>query len=107
MIKFEYEGREFEFRGEYDVPHLGDHYLGHFGDVMMARVEHTTFDAPRAIVHPVEEYHDFGGIRFRETGEVRGAEKGEWYLYSADDWVYFANQRVSYAYRILEPVSIL
>jgi len=47
----------------------------------MVRTDSCGFDV-RAIVYPVHEFHEFGGIKFVETGEKREPQIGEWYLWS-------------------------
>jgi len=82
-IKFtDQEGREFEFRGEYKTVHVGDYFLpsNSLGNISSAVQRDANADIVRAIVHPIPVYHDFGGIRFKETGEVIVAQPGEWFI---------------------------
>lgn len=83
MIKFEYEGKEYEFRGGYEVVKEGDYFIpcNQLGCVSKASRGDEVCAMTRAIVHPVEKYHTFGGVKFRETGEVRMVQLGEWYLF--------------------------
>lgn len=56
-MKFTYEGREFEFRGDYTSPKRGEYFLAYNGLVSKAAFNHSdkfTNDV-RAIVHPVEK----------------------------------------------------
>lgn len=108
MIKFEFEGKEFEFKGRYEEVKEGDYFLplNHSGGaVTRARAVDESCKMTRAIVHPVEKYHDFGGVRFKETGEVRTANEGEWWL-GRDGRVRHGNT-LNDGWSILEPVEIL
>ena len=113
MIKFEYEGREFEFMGRYEIVLENDYFLpcNQVGAVSKATHGDAMTHMTRAIVHPVEKYHDFGGIRFKETGEVRKPLQNDWYLdgYGMPEYVDGSENGLSgMANRtILEPVQIL
>jgi len=73
------EGKVWKWRGEYRQVKQGDYFLSGEGK---PRINLEIKDASyiRAILHPVLPIHEFGGVRFEETGEVRQAQPGEWYL---------------------------
>ena len=83
-IKFtDNEGWEFEFRGITRKPSDGEYYLGSGGWIEQRHSDTAWVSGERAIVHLIPQLpitHDFGGIRFEETGEERLVEFGEWYL---------------------------
>lgn len=97
MIRFEYQGREYDFRGEYLSPKDGSYHLDGDGDVRKANMDYPAHQI-RAIVHPVPRRHTFGKLTFREAGEPRKIKNGEWGLVygqprffsdfdSADDYI--------------------
>jgi len=94
------EGKVWEWRGEYKRPHIGDYVLDFNGEVN--QFQFNTGNV-YALVHPVLPIHEFGGVRFRETGEVRPPRKGEWFwcgeMPTACGWDY------EYAYPIVEVVE--
>lgn len=99
-MKFTFEGKEYEFRGEYGRAFPGDHVLDRNGTIYQAQSE---WGLIYAIVHPVEKLHIFGGVEFRETGEVRQVNNtGAWVL-TPGGVAYFAYQ-TERVYTILEPV---
>jgi len=76
------DGKVWEWRGEYREPILGEDVLGNGGTVYKVR-EYTFFQGQAqiyAIIHPVPAIHEFGGVKFEETGEERCPEAGEWFL---------------------------
>ena len=79
-------GKQWEFGGNYRCTRQGDYFLSTVGKVqhvtgLTGREEYCQKPhAERAIVHPVPIVHEFGGIKFEETGEYRRAQPGEWYL---------------------------
>jgi len=104
----EHKGREFECTGEYRAYKQGDYVINSAGCVEF--ITWCGLHSPtRAIVHPVEKYHDFGGIRFRETGEVRAQKKNEWYLdvYNLPEYTNVTYDSQGTDRIILEPVQIL
>jgi len=109
MLKFTYNGHEYEFRGEYRPVQPNEYFLS--DAVGIEQVVHyrnwRESTAIRAIVHPVEKYHDFGGVRFRETGEVRKAVYGEWWLASENIILCQWEEGTNGAHQILEPVEII
>lgn len=106
MIKFEFEGREFEFKGAYQLPKHGVYFLESMGSRVLCQGKAGVLTGGvRAIVHLVEKYHDFGGVRFKETGEARKPQTGEWVFYN--DNVILINFVGYHKYIILEPVEVL
>ena len=75
-MQFEYEGKKYEFRGEYRKPKQDESFLADNGSVFTCRTNE--WAGVRAIVHPVPKRHTFGGVVFEETGERRPPGKGEW-----------------------------
>jgi hypothetical protein len=105
-MKFTYEGKKYEFRGEYHVPGKGDYFLNPEGGIRRGEGFHTS---AWAIVHPVEKLHTFGPeggpkVVFRETGEVREAHIGDWTL--DEDFIEFVQWGITGTYTILEPVRV-
>jgi len=92
-MKFMYEGKEYEFRGEYQALREQTYFLGQTGLVGYTGNTGHISNKHYAIVHPVEVLHQFGGIEFRETGEVRtgNLEKGEIGLLDTGNVVIAAN----------------
>lgn len=89
------QGKQWEFKGEYH-PVLGDYFLTGYGEIKVAT---NTLGRDRAIVHPVPIIHEFGGIKFEETGEHRRAEAGEWHLFG--NVISCSNSESGYQYDIL------
>ena len=52
-MTFTFEGKEYEFRGEYRHARKGDYYLNEFGTLGLIRTEYPS-EYIHAIVHPVE-----------------------------------------------------
>jgi len=102
-MKFTYEGKEYETE-KYGFPEIGSHYLTNNGNVSQCTAPFT--GSIVMLVRPVEKLHTFGGVEFRETGEVRHVRVGEWFLddFGVTTCVFRveANQ-----YTILEPVRIV
>jgi len=62
------------------------------------------------IIHRVFPVHEFGGVKFEETGEERVVKKGEWYLsrgsWGEIDGVSFRIKGVTgFKYVILRPLQ--
>lgn len=85
-MRFTRRDGEFEFKGEYRVPRAEDWILTNNGAVLqMLSVDEgwndgVWADDVRAIIHPVLVEYEFGGVRFRGTGERRIPCKDEWFL---------------------------
>jgi len=103
MIRFTYEGKEFEFRGQYGRPQQGEYLLNIRGEVEQEIVGIDTEEY--AIVHPVPVIHEFGGIKFVETGEIRVLSDDEFGL--RDDGMLMHNWHNKWAgpYTILKPLE--
>jgi len=107
------EGREFEFSGYHTVQH-GDYFINESG-VIVRQGYNGVWEgfAMRAIVHLIPKppiTHDFGGIRFEETGEVRRVREGEWYLSTKGKvWPVHDLHQYDYIhnYIILKPITII
>lgn len=106
-MRFTVDGEEWEFRNEYRIPKKGDSFLS---EVSGVTVNHATLDfgrdryaRERAIVHLVKRQHEFGGVRFMETGK-RTVKRNEWYLTGEMPIFYNAYQPTVSAHVILEPV---
>ena len=102
------EGKVWEWRGEYRYPLRGERFLpANSEDAVLCAEYDWGAGNIRAIVHPVPTIHEFGGVKFEETGEVRCARVGEWYvqLYSECEHLRFNSDKESTAlhYRILRP----
>ena len=77
-MRFTYEGKEYEFRGEYHTTEKGDWFLSNSGTVLL---DSGTYKLGiRAIVHLLPRLHDFAGIRLEETGEVRCPKLNEFFI---------------------------
>lgn len=81
MIRFTYDGKEFEFRGEYREPLDGDRFLAGMDSSIVHQSGKWGGMGVRAIVYPVLVIHEFGGVKFVETGEDRFPLYGEWYIF--------------------------
>ena len=73
---FTYEGKEYEFRGEYRRPQAGDSFLNDSGRVSKAQ---SNRDYVRGIVHPIPKTHTFGGVVFEEVQNALEVG-GQWYI---------------------------
>ena len=76
MIKFTYNDKEYEFRGEYNDPQQGDAFLTNGGNVITLNYQPSIVWGFRAIVHPIPVYHTFNGVKWEE-GERRHIKAGE------------------------------
>jgi len=78
------EGKVWEWRGETRKPKEGEFYMGGPGRIYKVTWDDTSgresWLGIRTILHPVPTIHEFGGVRFEETGEIRRAKQGEWFL---------------------------
>ena len=101
MIRFTYDGKEFEFRGVYDIPKMDQYYITNTGGVEQHR-KYEMSDL-RAIVHPDLVIHEFGGVKFVETGEERTARSGEWCMYRSEEGVQFRGKETFSIAIILKP----
>ncbi len=73
------DGKVWEWEGEYHTPQKGQYFFSVNGKIRDAGPRYMD-NSHRAIVRPVPTIHEFGGVKFEETGEVRLAQPGEWYL---------------------------
>jgi len=107
MIRFTYEGKEFEFKGKYRDPLDGDHFLSGTGKSIDSSVVYQSGRwqgmGQRAIVHPVLVIHEFGGVKFVEIGETRPAQMGEWFLINSGPTFRKPNYSTSGSFIILTP----
>ncbi len=87
MIKFQYEGKDYEAVG-YALPKYGDHFVSEGGNVLL---NHGQVNELRLIVRPAPVTHTFGNVELEETGEYRCPTKGEWYLSRDGDTPFFAS----------------
>ncbi len=107
------EGKVWEWRGGYRPGKRGEYVLQGTSGVhpsLKTGIGLLTQDATgdRAILYPVHPIHEFGGVRFEETGERRVVQKGEWYLPidEPQGGVHFRHQSSSFAdYIILRPLQ--
>ncbi len=105
-MKINYEGQEYEFVGYYG-PKEATHFLTGRGTLEQTE-PHNRFDVAWFRLVPVR--HTFGGIVFEETGEVRRAGQGEWYLSRepVNEPICHRHQDGTYSeYSILRPVEVL
>ncbi len=73
------EGKVWEWRGEYRQAHPDEYYLNEATPPRITKSSSVHMEV-RAIIHPVPTIHEFGGVKFEETGEKRSVNKGEWFL---------------------------
>ena len=62
----------------------------------------------RAIVHPAPTTHEFGGVKFEETGEKRSVTFEEWFLNKASipySEIWHQSQNSITPYIILRPLQ--
>jgi len=84
------KGKVWEWRGQYHKPKIGESFLDESGGIWAAR---TPNNPERAIIYPVPVIHEFGGVKFEETGEVRKVQFGEWWLDGDECTAYFQGSR--------------
>ena len=87
MIKFEFEGKEYRFAGEYRQPKPGDTFLSKnvYGVPLVSTCALSTLmqdGFERAIVEGVRPRIEVDGLVFEETGEVRRPKLNEWYAFA-------------------------
>ena len=108
-MKFTYEGKEFEFYGDYLMVEKGMHYLSSAGTILKA-TSNIGIGALRAIVRPVEVLHTFGGVEYQEVG-IGTVVFDQCYLYNYGDLagprVWLGDAPSNTKYTILEPVRII
>lgn len=110
-MTFQYDNQEYRLAG-YAIPQRGQHYLSAHGYIK----EHTypqDMLKCRAIMEPMPVTHTFGNLVFVETGEVRKAREGDWYLGTTSDNrpfpVYRSDRHPKESYRlnkILKPLVV-
>lgn len=79
-VIIEYDGKKFEFRGEYRNVEYNEWFLGIDGTVCECKFPLGALANPVAILHLVPDILEFGGIKFVKTGERRMPLVDEWYL---------------------------
>jgi len=104
-MKIIYKGKEFEFQG-YTEPRAGDYYITSSGIVTKAEYNIGT---RLAVVRPVEVFHEFGGIRFKEIGRAETAQGEIWCIVLGSGRIQClsVDSNISYPIMVLEPVSIV
>ena len=107
MIEFTYEGKKYEFRGEYRVPKDGDCYLV-VGQGSIGYANPSWPLDPRAIVHPVPETLEAGGIVWEVLGE-RKVKPGEWLMENntPDLWALSKSAPTLADWPILRPLRLV
>ena len=88
---FTVDGKDWEFRGNYKPPMLGEYYLtADIPPVIQKASCNSRFNGPiRAIVHPAVKEYRFGGVVWQEV-EGRQVKYGDWvkrndgYVYNYD-----------------------
>jgi len=107
-MKITYDGKEYEFRGQYKEPSNGENFLSgmHDGSVIHQSGQWDG-QGVRAIVHPVPVIHEFGGVTFVETGEVRPANDGEWFLDGGCKVPIACKYTVGSKHIILKPIHLV
>ncbi len=112
----EFEGKKYEFRGDYQTPVVGDYLLAKnnpnrpLGPGVVKMVAALVDSGVRAIVHPIPVLHIIGGVVFEETDEVRSPMTGEWslhpgtYGYQVMYWSHNSSLRLPTT--IIRPVSM-
>ncbi len=114
------DGEVWEWRGEYRKPALHEYILGHFGEVYKVQLKdmkgirriladecQESWIGIRAIIHPVFTIHEFGGVKFEETGKEYPRE-GDWLLSTTRHfafWFYPGRFMTSGKYIILRPLQ--
>ena len=103
----DYQGKKYEFLGEYDIPEMGEHFLSGDGEVIqMLPYDDIPPYQRRAIVCPVSATYDYAGIRFVSTGERRRARADEFYLLRNAVMLNTVCGTTA-SHEILRPISIL
>lgn len=90
----------------YRHPKRGDSFISKEGTLLA-----DAFGLERLIVKPIRKEYVFGGIVFKETGEVRQVVSGDWYLYFVGPKAHVVNkpsetEPTVQRHTILRPVSL-
>ena len=103
------DGKVWDFRGVVREPRwgCGDEWFVTSSGVVKARAS-GIYTYLAAIVHPVPKVHEFGGVKFEETGEERSVTFDEWFLNTAsipfgEVWRQGYNSTASYI--VLRPLQ--